>query len=258
MVAFVGAVEADSNDDTVSRLAKPFERAGTLLVRVECGTKETLQLHGGAGGSHVDGVPYMEHGDEWPSCGHGLAMRHVLQIDSRDALHSSELQGLFVVFVCSAPLAARFASFKAGEVCAPHVRHYGAPLAERRRNVAAVAQAKAWRLVAMRVASFLPGSELAEWVVPALVAQLTDAHPHEYWGRAYSKMMEQTGMGRLLYEEHLGGWHVTNPDRNYLPPPCPACGERPPLVVQTDCGDGNQSLWACPSHPAHAHFAFHK
>jgi hypothetical protein len=75
-----------------------------------------------------------------------------------------------------------------------------------------------------------------EKVAPLLVERLSGTHLSEFWGRAYCRMMDHTGIARLLYEDHLGGWHVTNPDRNYVPPVCSVCNESLWLVIQLECG----------------------
>jgi hypothetical protein len=254
----VPSAEYDGDDGTLAGEIRAVVRTGTLLKRIDSRADETWLLHDGSGGTYLGGAPYIERNEEWPICAHGVAMQHELQVDSRDALHAPAIDGLFVVFVCRAPIAAKLAFLQEGRTCGPLVRHYPEPLAQRRQEHPFDAGAWASQLVPTRVAEFLPGSDLMGMAAPALVERLDAAHGRAAWQRAYFRMMDDTGMGSSLYEDHLGGWHVPGCDRDSLPPPCLHCGEQLRLVVQLEWGDGNRSLWACAAHPQNAHFAFHK
>jgi hypothetical protein len=193
------SADHERDEAAVLRESKPLVRAGTVLERVPCSADDTSHLHGGSGGSHLGGIPYLERDEDWPCCAHGQAMRLVVQTDSRDALHHPAIVGLFVVFACNAPVTTKFAFFKAGHVCEPCVRYYPAPLAERRREVSYDGGLKAIRLVPTSSAAFLPGVELVEKVAPTLVERLSGTDLREFWGRAYCRMMDHTGIARLLY-----------------------------------------------------------
>lgn len=237
---------------------KPLLRAGTVVQLVRCGTAETSHLRGGAGGSHLRGVPYLEEGEQWPSCAHELAMSFLLQIDTRDALHAPRASGVYVVYECNAPIRDRFAAAKAGDECLPVVRHYARASAERRRSIPIGAEEVAHRLVPTRQEAFLPEEHLLEVIAPEIVNQLSRLELSESWGRAYWRLTDGNGMRKLLFEEHFGGWHQSYPDRLYMPPACPDCGELAELVAQLEAGDWWTSIWACSAHPAQAHFARHK
>ena len=246
------------DDKTLLRVAAPFVRIGTMLARKECPAETLLTLHDGSGGSYLGGIPYIEEGDEWPRCACGVDMKFTLQVDGRDAAHPSRLPGVFSVFEPSARHKIDLFKVSASARCSPIVHYHAVSSRERRRALAIDPSEKVALLVAKSTAEFLPVAELVETLIPELGSRLVAAKLHEIWKWVYWRATKENGMQARLYDDHLGGWWMTNSDRLYMPPSCSACARIPSLVAQLEAGDGNHSLWACVDHPNEAHFTWHK
>jgi hypothetical protein len=189
-------------------------------------------------------------------------MRCTLQIDGRDARHETRFRGLYVIYECAAPLKARFEAFKAGHECKVCVRFYSSPSRERRAAVPARDEPDAAVLVPSRVVEVVPPESLIAQIVEEqlgsdTLARLDGLTLSEPWRRVYFRLCSGRFRG-LLYDDHLGGWHATNPDRQVMPSRCGTCDGHLEVVAQLECGDANKTLWACPRHPSSTYFALHK
>lgn len=248
-----------TDEEKLLRVLAPLSRPGTLLRQVGCSVAATRRLQGGSGGSHIGGVPYLEHGEAWPVCAHHVRMRPLFQIDGRDALHVPAFAGLHVVYGCAVPIAERLTELTGAQGCLPEVRTYASPSGERRQTIAYDEERDASVLLPVRAHSFLPDESLIDMVLSEAqreaIAALQLRAP---WQRVYNRVVSAEGTQKLLFEDHLGGWHQSYFDRQYMPPPCPRCGTVPRLIAQLEFSDWWRSLWCCEAHPEQAHAAVHK
>lgn len=174
-------------------------------------------------------------------------MRLVFQVDRSEALHD-ESSDVYCVFECTAPLQTRFEEHRAGDsACAPRVSMGSLRPAPR----------DAEYLVVSKAAEFLPPDGIVGEVAPSLVSKLEALELTTPWQRTNFQIVQE-GFSSRLYEDHIGGWHVTNPDRGIVPSACPDCGAYRHLVIQLEWGDGNWSLWTCDTHPKHSVALLHK
>ena len=192
----------------------------------------------------------MEKTEQWPLCHHGIEMDFVLQVDHADALHTTTFSGIYTVFKCAAPLATRLADHRSGRICQPCIRHYPNPdpdLPMPKQVTIQKNEVTIFRPV--KAIDFLPSIHLLD--------SIAVMHDLEIDDQCYKWMQEQ-GWSSRVYEDHLGGWHATNWDREIVPLDCKDCSDQLQLVSSFEWGDGNRSLWACPLHPREAYYTFHK
>ena len=253
-----------SDERQVLDLFSFLTREATMLERLDCPFWDTPTLRDGAGGSFLYGWPYLERGEQWPVCAHGVEMEMGMQVDGRDARHASAIPGLYVTYQCAAPVRARFEAIRAGRPCLPVVRYYPDPDRAARAPIPSpsddIPESEfGTLLIANGTLHMLPRMCVLELIAPEQWHALPELPLQAPWGQVVKAVTCDENGYYPGYDDHFGGWHITNWDRQMLPPPCPDCDQMPQLVVQLEWGDGNRSLWACPEHPERAHYEkFHK
>ena len=227
-------------------------RTGTLLERLSNIPEDKKhQFHNGRG-TFVGGIPYLEQGEPWPVCQHHkVEMKFVLQVDQADALHASPFSGIYTIFTCAAPFITRFTDQKLGKICQPCIRHHANPGTGKNMSKSTMQKNEVIVFQPVQAIDFLPSIHLLDHIAAAHDLKV------EIDEQLYKWMKEQ-GWSSRLYDDHLGGWHVTNWDRQTTPPDCKNCSKQLQLVISIESGDGNRSLWACPQHPKEAFYTFHK
>ncbi len=235
---------ANADQQKILEVLGSVMRLGIPLNSEGCSVEDTLALARQAQGTYSNGIPYLEKGENWPSCSHNKRMDAVLQVDTRGL--STEPHPIYVVYRCGIDCTViRY-------YARPHPSHFQEILPSDLK-----VQGVTRLFIPEKELMWLPSEELLQSLYPNLVEKLSTLGLSEYWGRVYARYIDSL-LGKISFSDHLAGWHDTYPNNLFLPPVCSQCKDRSHLVIQMEYGDWSRSLFACPHHPTEAFYEVHK